>query len=251
MSIEYPDYFARFYDFIYHHSRDGVDNKFYLDRIKETKGKILEVGVGTGRFFIDALNDGADIYGIDISPAMLEVLTNKLPVQEQERVGRQNIIDFHFDFKFDLIIAPFRVFMHLTEKEDQIKALNNVFLHLDKGGTFIFDVFIPDLNYLIKGFDNFADFEGEYAPGNKVKRIVTTKPDILNQIINISFVIEWNEQDLQFRKEWKTTLRFFFRYELEHLLERSEFEKYHIIGDFNSNPLNSDSKEFIVICQKN
>lgn len=247
---EYPEYFARFYDLIYHPARDGVDNKFYLDKISEAKGRVLEAGVGTGRLFIDALSHGADIYGIDISPAMLEVLSHKLPGEQHKRFSLQNIIDFHFDDKFDLIIAPFRVFMHLINKEDQLKALNNVFHHLSPGGEFIFDAFVPDLNYLIKGFDNFTDFEGEYEPGNRIRRIVNSNPDLINQIINVSFVIEWNEKDLQFRKEWKTLMRFFFRYELEHLLERSEFEKYHINGDFNGNPLNSDSKEFIVICQK-
>ena len=58
---EYPDYFARFYDLIYHKLRDGVDNQYFLDQIKQTNGKILEVGVGTGRFFFGALSRGAAI----------------------------------------------------------------------------------------------------------------------------------------------------------------------------------------------
>ena len=49
MAEEYPEYFARFYDLIYHQIRDGVDNIFYLGKIKNTKGKVLEVGTGTGR----------------------------------------------------------------------------------------------------------------------------------------------------------------------------------------------------------
>ena len=49
MSVLYPDFFARFYDVIYRKVRDGVDNRFYLDRIRECKGRILEIGSGTGR----------------------------------------------------------------------------------------------------------------------------------------------------------------------------------------------------------
>ena len=45
-------------------------------------------------------------------------------------------------------------------------------------------------------------------------------------------------------------MRFFFRYELEHLVERSKFECYKILGDYHGNELNQDSKEFVVICQK-
>jgi SAM-dependent methyltransferase len=250
MISEYPEYFARFYDFIYHHSRDGVDNNFYLDKITATNGKVLEAGVGTGRLFIDAINNGADIYGIDISPSMLEVLKNKLNAEQQKRISLQNIIDFKSETRFDLIIAPFRVFMHLIEKHDQLKALNNVFRNLKSGGKFIFDVFIPDLNQLINGIDNLTDFEGEYEPGNKLKRIITTKPDLINQIINMTFRFEWNDKDSIYHEEWETSLRYFFRYELEYLVERSDFNKFEILGDFNGNDLNPESREFIVVCKK-
>ena len=250
MAEEYPGYFARFYDLIYHQIRDGVDNEFYLGKIKNTKGKVLEVGTGTGRLLIEALENGADIYGIDISPSMLNFLTAKLAPEDMKRISLQNIVDFRLDTKFDLIIAPFRVFMHLTEKEDQLKALNNVYDHLNNEGQFIFDVFVPALKPLIDGLDNVTDFEGEYEPGNRMKRIVSTNPDLINQIINITFRFEWDEGSSNYSREWKTPMRFFFRFELEHLIERSKFKKYNITGDFKGNELKSDSKEFILTCTK-
>jgi len=124
MIYKYPANFARFYDTIYHQMRDTVDNEFFQNEIKNTSGKVLEIGVGTGRLFINALNQGADIYGLDISEAMLEVLSKKLQKKQYYRISLQNLIDFTFDFKFDLIIAPFRVIMHLLDKEEQIKAIN-------------------------------------------------------------------------------------------------------------------------------
>ena len=250
MAEQYPEYFARFYDLIYHQIRDGVDNKFYLGKIKNTKGKVLEVGTGTGRLLIEAIEAGADIYGIDISPSMLDFLKVKLTPENKERISLQNIVDFKLDTKFDLIIAPFRVFMHLIEKEDQLNALNNVFDHLNQDGQFIFDVFVPDLKPLITGLDNVVDFEGEYEPGNRVKRIVSTNPDMINQVINITFRFEWNEGSSNYSKEWKTPMRFLFRFELEHLIERSKFRNYRISGDFIGNDLNKDSKEFVIVCQK-
>jgi SAM-dependent methyltransferase len=247
---EYPDYFARFYDMIYHQLRDNVDNNFYLKKIRETEGRVLEIGVGTGRLFTDALNHGADIYGIDISPAMLKVISNKLSSNEQKRVSLQNIVDFDFPRKFDLIVAPFRVFMHLTDKSDQMTALNNVCNHLTPGGVFIFDVFVPDLKALLKGIDNVTDFDKEYEPGNRIKRVVTTKPDLMSQIINITFRFEWNDKDDFYSREWKSSLRYFFRFELEHLIERSKFKDYNISGDFDGNELGPESKEFIISCRK-
>jgi len=250
MSHEYPKNFARFYDVIYHQMRDGVDHDFHLNEIKQTKGKVLEIGVGTGRFFIDALNTRADIDGIDVSPEMVTVLLGKLDKKEHYRLSIQSIVDFSFDVKFDLIIAPFRVMMHVLEKEEQLKALNNVYKHLAPGGKFIFDMFIPDLKQLINGLQNVTDFDGEYEPGKKLKRIVSTQSDLINQIINIHFRFEWDENNKLLHEDWNFPLHFFFRFELEHLIERSEFTNYKILGDYNGNELNEKSKEFIVICQK-
>lgn len=250
MTYEYPKNFARFYDLIYHQIRDGVDKDFFLREIKNTPGRILEIGVGTGRFFIDALNFGADIYGIDISESMINILKNKLDKKQHHRISIQNIIDFSFNFQFDLIIAPFRVLMHLLEKNDQIEALNNVYKHLRPNGRFIFDTFVPDLKQLITGLDNKIDFEGEYMPGHKMKRIVSTKPDLINQVINVNFKLEWNEDNQIKQEDWNLPLRFFFRFELEHLIERSKFARYKILGDYQGNELSETSKEFIVICQK-
>lgn len=230
--------------------RDAVDDEYFQNEIKSSGGKILEIGVGTGRLFTNALNKGADIYGLDISESMLEILYNKLQPEQHHRISLQNIIDFSFDFQFDLIIAPFRVMMHLLNIEEQIRAIDNVYFHLKSNGRFIFDTFIPDLNQLIKGINNQMDFEGEYDSGNKIRRFVSTQPDLINQIIHVNFHLEWEEKNELKHDDWILPLRFFFRYELEHLLARSKFEKYEIYGDYNGGELNNNSKDFIIVSQK-
>jgi hypothetical protein len=74
----------------------------------------------------------------------------------------------------------------------------------------------------------------------------------MNQQIMVNFVLEWEDENGKLMKEdWKTPMRYYFRYELEHLVERSKFqENYNILGDFKGNPLEKDSKEFIVVCKK-
>jgi SAM-dependent methyltransferase len=226
--------------------RDGVDNDFFLNEVRKCRGKILEIGVGTGRFFLDALHGKNDVYGIDISESMIHVLKSKLERDQHYRISRQNILDFSFDFSFDLIIAPFRVFMHILEKENQIIALNNVCRHLKPGGKFIFDTFVPDLNLLINGLDNQIDYNGEYEKGKSLKRTVSSKPDLVNQNINVSFILEWEEENSLKTEVWDLPLRYFFRFELEHLVERSDFSTYKIFGDYKGNALNESSKDFII-----
>jgi ubiquinone/menaquinone biosynthesis C-methylase UbiE len=249
-SFEYPEYFARFYDVIYKHLRNEVDHDYFLGKILTAKGPVLEVGVGTGRFFIEALNKGADIYGIDISQAMIDVLKRKLPVQEHYRISTQDVCKLQSDKKYNLIIAPFRVFMHLLTVEQQLKALATVYEHLNPSGTFIFDLFVPNLQMLAEGINNVQDFDGEYEPGMTLQRFTSMTVDPVNQISHVTFSFIWKEGKEGFNYTWNTELRLFFRFELEHLLYRSKFKDYHIYGDFSGHELTEDSKEFVIICKR-
>ena len=247
---EYPEVFARFYDLIYHSIRSEVDTAFFLEQIRQAKGPVLEVGTGTGRFFREALHAGADIWGIDISSSMIAVLKSNIPSEFHHRVSVQNITNFTFDQKFDLIIAPFRVFMHLLLVEEQRAALKNIFDHLLPGGRFIFDVFVPSLEIMLYGIDKKIDFEGEYAPGLLVRRIATSHSDLVNQRTHVSFRFEWQEKDQWLEEEWQTDLRLFFRYELEHLIAHSPLHLDQIFGSYDQEPLRQDSKEFILLCSR-
>ena len=250
MNSIYPDFFARFYDLIYSKILTGQDSVYYLRKVSEAKGPVLEVGTGTGRFFIKALQSGADIYGIDISPSMIDILKSRIPNEGCSRVSIQNIVDFTFDIKFALIIAPFRVFMHLNSVPEQISTLDHVYEQLEPGGKFIFDLFVPNAKILAEGLDEIIDFEGEYAPGEKIKRIVSAHYDLVNQINHLMMRFEWSENGKLQSGTWNTTMRLFFRYELEHILSRSKFKQTTIFGDFNETPLTAESKEFVIVCSK-
>ncbi len=246
----YPSCFARFYDLIYTKIRSDTDTGYFLRKIREARGKVLEVGVGTGRFFLEALKEGADIYGIDISPAMLEILKARIDKKNHYRVSQQDIRDFETGLRFGLILAPFRVFMHLIDAADQLTALNHVHDQLTKGGTFIFDLYIPDPGLLASGMNEVMDFEGEFEPGNIIHRYVTSHSDLINQVNHLSMRFDWNEGERKFSETWNSELRFFFRFELEYLIRQSKFTSYSIFGDYDETPLSAESKDFMVICRK-
>jgi SAM-dependent methyltransferase len=247
---QYPIFFARFYDLIYDKIRSGTDSNYFLNKIENTKGKILEVGVGTGRFFIESLKKGADIYGIDISHAMIDVLKSKLESRHHYRIKIADICDFKQEQKYDLILAPFRVFGHLLSIEDQLKALNNINDLLSDKGLFIFDLYVPDPNIIHNGITDLVDFKEEYAPGKKVQRKINMHSDIVHQISHVEFELKWDENKQIKTETWKTEIRYFFHYELIHLIERSKLHLEDIFGDYNENPLQTGSKEFVIHCRK-
>ena len=241
---------AQFYDIIYDSIRSHVDTEFYLKRIKQTKGLVLETGCGTGRFFCQAIKQGADIYGIDISKSMVDVLLKKTEPKHHKRISIQGAANFQFPFKFDLIIAPFRVYSHLLTVEEQLSALNNAWDHLSENGRLIFDLYVPNPAMIASGMSNAVDFEGEYEPGKKFSRTVDMKADIVNQISDITMTFKWDQDGRERVEKWNFKFRFYFRFEIEHLIKRSKLTLEKIYGDFTEGDLNEDSKEFIVICKK-
>lgn len=249
-SPEYPDFIARFYDVIYHQVRDGVDNDFFLKQAMNAKGKVLELGVGTGRLFTEALRNGVDVYGIDISHNMTHISRSKLPDSEHYRIITGDAVTMQWDHEFDLVIAPFRMFSHILSVEHQLDLLNNLHRHLSDGGRFIFDVFVPDPGLLAHGITDLNDFDGEYEKGKKLKRIINSRSDIVNQLTDVSMKLIWDEGDSVMEDEWSFKMRFFFRYELEHLIELSSLTLKTIYGDYHMNILGPDSKDFIVECTK-
>lgn len=248
-STHYPDFFARFYDVIYKDLRTE-DRQFFMHQILHAGGPVLEVGVGTGRFFMEALEKGVDVYGIDISSSMIGVLHRKLQPEYRNRVVHADMCTFQSQQLFSLIVAPFRVFMHIDSIEDQLLALNTMHRHLVPGGVLLFDLFVPNLKMLLEGLNEVLDFEGEYEPGKMLRRYTSMQADPVLQTSRVTFRLQWEEADALREESWETTLRFFFYHELQHLLSRSDFSTFSVFGDFARNPVSKSSREFIIQCTK-
>lgn len=247
----YNEVVTRFYDPVYDAMKSlYAGSDFYLEEIINTKGPVLEAGVGTGRIFTSALESGADIYGIDYSEKMLMRLKEKISPDEHNRISQNDIRDFKLDKKFQLIISPFRVFQHLLTVEDQLKTLNNIYDHLEECGRLIFDVFNPDIKRMLYPPENVLEFDGEYEPGQSLKRYATVKYNHIIQQMNLTFNFVWLEKGSVKTDSFSTPLRYYFRYELENLIGRTKFRLENMYGDFSKGELNEKSNEFIVVCRK-
>lgn len=252
---KYNEATVRFYDVVYDNlsglERGGKERaEFYREEIEKSKGTILEAGVGTGMIFVPALRNGADIYGIDHSELMFKKLSSKLSKEEVGRISLQDVRNFNLDKKFRLIISPFRVFQHMVTIEDQFNALRQIHDHLEEGGQFIFDVFCPAVERLNNVVEETLEFDSEYEPGKRIQRYFSVKPDYINQVQNITFKYVWDENDQEMSSEYSFPMRYFFRFELIHLLTRANFKVKEIFGNYKRGLLSNDSKDFVVVCEK-
>ncbi len=124
-----------------------VDIPFYRARIPSPLADVLELGCGTGRVLVPLADACRFIHGIDSSEAMLARCREKLKAagiaENKAQVTRGGISDFDLGRRFDLIIAPFRVFQNLETDEEVDGLFECVHRHLAPGGSCILNVFNP------------------------------------------------------------------------------------------------------------
>jgi len=130
---------AGFYDLIY---GDVHDVDLYLLEAKNAKGPVLEVGCGTGRIMLRLLAKGIDVTGVDLSDSMLDMLKrNAAAMGLKPNVVKGDMRDFRLNRRFNLIIVPYRSFLHMLNEADQKKALANFLEHLEPGGRLILHIY--------------------------------------------------------------------------------------------------------------
>jgi len=45
-------------------------------------------------------------------------------------------------------------------------------------------------------------------------------------------------------------MRYFWKHEMQHLIERSDLKLENIYGDFDQTEVNAESKEMVIVCSK-
>jgi SAM-dependent methyltransferase len=88
---------------------------------------IFEVGVGTGRIAIPLAQTGRNVYGIDISEAMIDTCKHKWNTLNNKTgsliVYRADILDIVITRQFEYVIIPFTTFNYLRGYEEYVKCL--------------------------------------------------------------------------------------------------------------------------------
>jgi len=229
------------------------DVGFYVEEAKGSRGQVLELGCGTGRILIPIARAGSTIVGLDSSKQMLERCRANLsrePAALQQRVTlhQHDMHDFDLGTTFPLIIAPFRVFQHLTTAQAQLECLANVARHLAPKGRLVFDVFHPRFSVLV-GADGV---EREDTPDTRLPDGRTFRRAY--RIARVRWVDQVSESELIYYVDGKRyvqafEMRWFLPAELQHLLARAGFRVREMYGDFARGPLVDGVPEQVVVAE--
>ena len=237
-----------------------ADVPFYVGCAQQASGKTLELGCGTGRILIPTAAAGCEVVGLDASANMLARCRTKLErqpteVQKRARLVQGNMTDFELGESFALITIPFRGFQHLLQVDEQQNCLRCAQRHLAPGGRLVFDAFHPNPRYLHdpEYLEEREEFEETPLPdGRSFRRTWRIAAyHRAEQINDIEFIYYLTYADGgKERIVERFPLRYFYRYELEHLLARAGFNLAHLYGDFDRTPLRDDSPEMIFVAEK-
>lgn len=251
---------SEFYDYVVPYRNRG-DIDFFVEMAQETGGPVLEIGCGSGRVLIPTARAGIEIVGLDLSRSMLALCQRKLSQEPEEVQARIELVegdmcDFDLNREFNLVTIPFRPFQHLVAIEDQLSCLECIRTHLVDGGKLILDLFNPHLKWLadeesMKKWNEEPEFT--MPDGRKVvRRGRNLSQDRFNQRheVELSHLVTYpdgREEELT-QRFW---MRYFFRFEVEHLLARTGFEVENLYADYDKSPFGSkEPGELVFVAQK-
>ena len=237
--------------------KDRRDVTFYVDLCRTAPGEVLELGCGTGRLLIPAAESGCTITGLDESGYMLDRCRAKLKtyapeVQQRVTLVEADMTKFSLGRTFALATVPFRPIQHLMTVEEQLGLLGCVHRHLIHGGKLVFDVFHPDLARLASPAspEEIEDTpEVVLADGRRLRRTYRLTGKQRSRQTNDVELIYYVQDPAGHttRIVQAFPMRYYFRFELEHLLARAGFEVQDLFGSFDRSPFTDSSLEMIVV----
>ena len=240
------DEWAGFYDANYEDQQIG-DVEFYVDLAQTVDGPVLEVGCGTGRIYLELLRAGVDAYGIDISDEMLATLEqNAAEADLTPSVRQADMVDFTPARKYELIIVPFRTFLHNVTTAEQTAPLRQFRKALMPGGRLALNFFVPSFDVICETYGgpktNTVVHQGHEYVVTDVSRII----DEVEQIVETERTIERDGEVVQTAT---FQLALLSKSEFELLLEATGWSDWTGYGGFETQPLEDGAREMVWIAE--
>lgn len=237
----YGEVLADVYDDLYSEApQNAID---YICSILNKEDKVLELGIGTGRFAIPLALRGVDIFGVDASPSMLEKLKEKkvgsdIPVELDDFATLYKVEDN----KYQLVFCNFSSFFLLPTQDLQIQSFQNTAKKLVKGGQFILETFFPDTSRYGKDQPIYVN---EFREDNEVI-FETNQHNSIDQTIRCRFVRLSNDKVSIIPVE----LRYAWPAELDLMASSAGMELEHRWAGWDQSEFQPSSFKYISVFKK-
>jgi SAM-dependent methyltransferase len=201
-------------------------------------GAALELGIGTGRLALPLSERGVRVHGIELSPAMVAQLRKKAGA---DTIG-VTIGDFataEVDGTFTLAYLVRNTITNLTTQDEQVACFRNVAAHLEPGGCFVVEVYIPELQRL--------------PPGETVHAFTVTPTHLGFEEYDVATQIAFSHHYwvIEGRLEtYSSPHRYVWPAELDLMARLAGMTLRDRWSDWNRQPFTSDSRNHVSVWEK-
>jgi len=252
------DEYAPFYDWENAQTLGRRDVAFWERTARQAKGRILELGCGTGRISLPLARAGMRLVGIDRSDAMLARAARRAArlraAAGRRRKARLQLVRGDIrklpfdDASFGMAIAPYGIVQSLLRDADLRSTLASVHRVLAPGGLFGIDL-VPDVPKW-KEYSGREQLHGPAVGGRYLTLVESVKQDrkrgltIFQQEywVNRGAEVSVHPFTLTFRTlPVKTMVR---------RLTRAGFRVRAILGDYRGRPWDERADVWIILAEK-
>jgi SAM-dependent methyltransferase len=123
-----------------------------VDRLAELAGdgQALEFAIGTGRVAIPLAQRGVPVTGIELSGPMVEQLRTKAD-ETAVPVIAGDMATVRAPGTYTLVYLVFNTIANLLTQGEQVACFHNAARHLEPGGRFVIELWVPELRKLPPG----------------------------------------------------------------------------------------------------
>ena len=201
-------------------------------------GAALELGIGTGRIAIPLSQRGVPVHGIELSPHMIFQLQGK-PGSDEIGVTLGDFSTTRVDGSFQLAYLVRNTITNLTSQEGQVACFRNVATHLEPGGCFVIENYIPQLQRL--------------PPGETVHAFTVTPTHLGFEEYDVAaqIAVSYHYWMVDGRVEtYSTPHRYLWPSELDLMARLAGMSLRERWGDWTRAPFTSDSRSHVSVWER-
>lgn len=204
-------------------------------------GPALEFAIGTGRLALPLSRRGVDVRGVEISTDMLAQLKAKpgggaILVE----VGDMATTQVPGAGSFSLVYLAYNTIGNLLEQSEQVACFANAARHLRPGGTFVIEMYVPQLRRMPPG-------ESRYASDVSPRHLNIDTYDFANQrLVSQHF---WPHQDGRMTTG-DSHHRYVWPAELDLMAQLAGLRLRQRWGDWNRSAFTGESTRHVSVWEK-
>lgn len=236
-----------------------ADLPMIFEIARQTRGPVLELGVGPGRVAIPLARRGFRVTGVDNSAAMLDEARARLAQTSRTVARRVTLLEsdlrrLNLPAGFRLALLPFNTLCHFESLDEQDRVLAGASRALVPGGHLWISVFHLDPARplgVVRAEPSPLPGESPGLPGSRTEAFFQQTYERSQQITEARYWLDTVGTDGLLRRDSLTLrLRWFHRFELERLVRAHGFQVRRVFGDFDGSDFADTSPQLIVLARK-